>query len=177
MCFASISAGEPRTGSFRRLAAEVPKNTSILIVDDDPGLRELLERYLGEQSFSTGVVTDDDAMECYLAAQPAGLNTLDRILPADDGLTLAKRLRASTDIPAIMLSDQGEDVDRIIDLEVGTDDYLAKPFNPRELLARLRALLRRLPACRLAGRQGEGRFKNSSGNRPAESSRCSYRWS
>jgi len=115
----------------------------ILIVDDDPALLELLERYLGEQGFVVAGVADGDAMDRYLAESPVDLIILDLMLPGEDGLSIAKRLRASGMTPILMLSARGDDVDRIVGLEVGADDYLAKPFNPRELLARLRAILRR----------------------------------
>jgi len=115
----------------------------ILIVDDDPALLELLERYLGEQGFAVAGVTDGEAMDRYLADSPVELIILDLMLPGEDGLSIARRLRASGATPILMLSARGDDVDRIVGLEVGADDYLAKPFNPRELLARLRAILRR----------------------------------
>ena len=117
--------------------------TKILVVDDSAQLRELLHRYLNEQGFHTSTVANGIAMENHLAVHPADLIILDLMLPGDDGLTLARRLRASSDIPIIILSARGEDVDRIVGLEVGADDYLPKPFNPRELLARVRAVLRR----------------------------------
>jgi DNA-binding response OmpR family regulator len=115
----------------------------ILVVDDDPGLRELLQQYLSEQGYEVAAVNDGSAMEQHLAQQPADLVILDLMLPGEDGLTLARKLRAQGTQPIIMLSARGEDIDRIIGLEVGADDYLAKPFNPRELLARIRAVLRR----------------------------------
>ncbi len=115
----------------------------ILVVDDDPGLRELLQQYLTEQGYEVAAVNDGGAMEQHLAQQPADLVILDLMLPGEDGLTLARKLRAQGAQPIIMLSARGEDIDRIIGLEVGADDYLAKPFNPRELLARIRAVLRR----------------------------------
>ena len=115
----------------------------ILIVDDDPALLELLERYLGEQGFAVAGVPDGEAMDRYLAETPVDLIILDLMLPGEDGLSIAKRLRVSGATPILMLSARGDDVDRIVGLEVGADDYLAKPFNPRELLARLRAILRR----------------------------------
>lgn len=115
----------------------------ILAVDDDAGLRELLQQYLTAQGYKVTAVADGVAMKAHLANHAADLVILDLMLPGEDGLTLARRLRADGDIPIIMLSARGEDVDRIVGLEVGADDYLAKPFNPRELLARIRALLRR----------------------------------
>lgn len=118
-------------------------NRHILVVDDDPGLRELLQRYLAEQGYHVDAVPDGVAMEQHLAEHEADLVILDLMLPGEDGLTLARGLRARGGPPIIMLSARGEDIDRIIGLEVGADDYLAKPFNPRELLARIRAVLRR----------------------------------
>ncbi len=126
-----------------KLANMDTKSTNILVVDDSPQLRELLQRYLDKQGFHTSVVEDGVAMENHLAEYAVDLIILDLMLPGDDGLTLARRLRASSDIPIIILSAHGEDVDRIVGLEVGADDYLPKPFNPRELLARMRAVLRR----------------------------------
>jgi len=117
--------------------------TQILIVDDDPGLRELLQRYLGEQGYAVAGVADGEAMDRHLAGHAADLIILDLMLPGEDGLSIAKRLRSSCDTPILMLSARGEEVDRIVGLEVGADDYLPKPFNPRELLARIRAVLRR----------------------------------
>lgn len=115
----------------------------ILVVDDDAALRELLERYLTEQNFRVSAVADGVAMDCLLAAEQPDLVILDLMLPGEDGLALARRLRTHSDLPIIMLSARGEEVDRIVGLEVGADDYLSKPFNPRELLARIRAVLRR----------------------------------
>ena len=118
--------------------------THILLVDDDPGLLELLEQYLSGQGFSVACAADGVEMERRLAEQGADLLLLDLMLPGEDGLALARKVRASrAKLPIIMLSARGEDIDRIIGLEVGADDYLAKPFNPRELLARIRAVLRR----------------------------------
>ncbi len=118
--------------------------TRILMVDDDPGLLELLEQYLSGHGFSVICAADGVEMEQRLAEQGADLLLLDLMLPGEDGLALARKVRASgAKLPIIMLSARGEDIDRIIGLEVGADDYLAKPFNPRELLARIRAVLRR----------------------------------
>lgn len=119
------------------------QKTHILVVDDDAGLRELLIDYLTGQGYVVGAVADGVEMDAYLADQPADLVILDLMLPGEDGLSLAHRLRARGNLPIIMLSARGEEIDRIVGLEVGADDYLAKPFNPRELLARVRAVLRR----------------------------------
>lgn len=115
----------------------------ILIVDDDPGLRELLARYLVEQGFRVATVSDGREARAFLAGTKPDLVILDLMLPGEDGLSLARHLRGQGDTPIIILSAKGDDVDRIVGLEVGADDYLAKPFNPRELLARIRAVLRR----------------------------------
>jgi len=119
------------------------ENKKLLVVDDDPGLRELLREYLSTQGYEVETVADGIAMENFLQQYSVHLVILDLMLPGEDGLSLARKLRARGNLPIIMLSARGEDVDRIIGLEVGADDYLAKPFNPRELLARIRAVLRR----------------------------------
>lgn len=121
--------------------AESP--TRILVVDDDSALRGLLEEYLTREGFEVAGVEDGEAMDAWLAEHEPGLVILDLMLPGEDGLTLARRLRTRTQVPIIMLSARGDDIDRIVGLEVGADDYMPKPFNPRELLARIRAVLRR----------------------------------
>lgn len=115
----------------------------ILVVDDDPGLRALLSDYLAREGFAVAGAADGEAMDAWMVENETDLVILDLMLPGDDGLTLARRLRAKTDVPIIMLSARGDEVDRIVGLEVGADDYLPKPFNPRELLARIRAVMRR----------------------------------
>ena len=117
--------------------------TRILVVDDDPELRELLVQYLSEQDYQVNGVENVTEMDWFLAENTPDLIILDLMLPGEDGLSIAKRLRSSREIPIIMISARGEEVDRIVGLEVGADDYLPKPFNPRELLARIRAVLRR----------------------------------
>ena len=119
----------------------------ILVVDDDLRLRDLLKRYLGEQGFNVKTVSDAAQMDRALLREHFDLMVLDLMLPGEDGLSICRRLRAANDrTPIIMLTAKGEDVDRIVGLEVGADDYLGKPFNPRELLARVHAVLRRRPA-------------------------------
>lgn len=115
----------------------------VLVVDDDPALRELLADYLTANGMTVEVVGDGAAMRHALLAGMPGAIVLDLMLPGEDGLSLARELRTHSDVPILMLSARGEEIDRVIGLEVGADDYLAKPFGPRELLARLRALLRR----------------------------------
>ncbi|HUW28567.1 MAG TPA: response regulator [Sulfuriferula sp.] len=118
----------------------------ILVVDDDAGLRSLLEQYLTGQGYTVTCAADGGKMDEALTRVTPDLVILDLMLPGEDGLSIARRLRASTALPIIMLSARGEDIDRIVGLEVGADDYLPKPFNPRELLARIRAVLRRKQA-------------------------------
>ena len=119
----------------------------ILVVDDDPDLRELLRIYLGANGFVVDVAGDGVAMHKVLARGMPDAIVLDLMLPGEDGLSLTRSLRTQSSVPILMLSARGEEMDRIIGLEVGADDYLAKPFGPRELLARLRALLRRSHPC------------------------------
>lgn len=116
---------------------------SVLVVDDDAELRELTDAYLTRNGFRVHTVADAVEMDAWLAEADPDLLILDLMLPGEDGLSIAKRLKAEAGFPIIMLSAQGDDVDRIVGLEVGADDYLPKPFNPRELLARIRAVLRR----------------------------------
>jgi two-component system phosphate regulon response regulator OmpR len=116
----------------------------ILVVDDDPRLRDLLRRYLGDNGFT--VVTADGAqsMNRLWVRERFDLLILDLMMPGEDGLSIMRRLRGGKDTtPIVMLTAKGEDVDRIVGLEMGADDYLPKPFNPRELLARINAVLRR----------------------------------
>src|SRR5687767_14141958 len=118
--------------------------TRILVVDDDLRLRDLLVRYLGGEGYEVKAVADAPAMDKQLARERYDLVVLDLMLPGEDGLAICRRLRSQNDAPAIiMLTAKGDDVDRIVGLEMGADDYLAKPFNPRELLARINAVLRR----------------------------------
>jgi two-component system phosphate regulon response regulator OmpR len=121
--------------------------TRILVVDDDLRLRDLLNRYLGEQGFAVRAVSEAHAMDKLLAHERFDLMVLDLMLPGEDGLSICRRLRGTKNtIPIIMLTAKGEDVDRIVGLEMGADDYLPKPFNPRELVARINAVLRRRAA-------------------------------
>jgi two-component system phosphate regulon response regulator OmpR len=115
----------------------------VLVVDDDPGMRSLLEAYLGDSGFSVETAMDGAAMWQILEGGMPDAIVLDLMMPGEDGLSLARRLRSESNVPILMLSARGEEIDRVVGLEMGADDYLAKPFSPRELLARLRALLRR----------------------------------
>ena len=120
--------------------------TKVLVVDDDARLRDLLNRYLGEQGYAVKTVANATDMNRQLARERYDLMILDLMLPGEDGLSICRRLRGGDeDMPIIMLTAKGDDVDRIVGLEVGADDYLPKPFNPRELVARIQAVLRRRP--------------------------------
>jgi len=123
---------------------QTAQRQKVLVVDDDLRLRDLLKRYLTEQGFATDTVADSAAMDRQLQRVRYDLMVLDLMLPGEDGLAICRRLRAGdVTIPVIMLTAKGDDVDRIVGLEMGADDYLAKPFNPRELVARINAVLRR----------------------------------
>ncbi|HUY03207.1 MAG TPA: response regulator [Rhodocyclaceae bacterium] len=115
----------------------------ILIVDDDAEIRKLLGDYLQKNGMKTSAVADGRAMWQALEAGRVDLIVLDLMLPGDDGLTLCRNLRAKSEIPVIMLTARGDETDRIVGLEMGADDYLPKPFSPRELLARIKVILRR----------------------------------
>jgi DNA-binding response OmpR family regulator len=116
----------------------------ILVVDDDARLRDLLSRYLTEQGFAVNTLPDGTMLDKRLQRDPPHLLVLDLMLPGEDGLTICRRLRGNGEtVPIIMLTAKSEDVDRIVGLEMGADDYLPKPFNPRELVARINAVLRR----------------------------------
>ncbi len=118
--------------------------SKILVVDDDARLRTLLQRYLEEQGYAVKAVADASQMDKALGREIYNLMVLDLMLPGEDGLSICRRLRdGSNRIPIIMLTAKGDDNDRINGLEAGADDYLPKPFNPRELMARIKAVLRR----------------------------------
>ena len=118
-------------------------SSRLLVVDDDPELRELAQAYLMKNGFIVNTVESSVGMDEFLATNDVDLLILDLMLPGEHGLAIAKRLKKKKDLPIIIVSAQGEDIDRIVGLEIGADDYLPKPFNPRELLARIRAVLRR----------------------------------
>ncbi len=124
-------------------ASEAPK-PHILIVDDDAEIRDLLSRFLSKHEFRVTTARDGREMRQALQDWAFDLVVLDLMMPGEDGLTLCMQIRTESSIPIIMLTAMGEEVDRIIGLEVGADDYMAKPFNPRELAARIKAVLRRV---------------------------------
>ena len=130
--------------------------TKILVVDDDLRLRDLLRRYLAEQGFNVVTAENAQAMNKLWLRERYDLLVLDLMLPGEDGLSICRRLRGAGDkTPIIMLTAKGEDVDRIVGLEMGADDYLPKPFNPRELVARISAVLRRVGPDEIPGAPSE----------------------
>ena len=131
----------------------MPERTpKLLVVDDDPRLRDLLRRYLGENGFQVFVADNGVTMNRLWLRERFDALILDLMMPGEDGLQILRRLREQKDMtPIIMLTARGEDVDRIVGLEMGADDYIPKPFNPRELLARIHAVLRRRPVADAPG--------------------------
>ena len=115
----------------------------ILVVDDDRDIRDLLSKFLRKNGFRVDVAANGRAMRDVLATSKIDLVVLDRVMPGEDGLMLCRDLRRESRIPVILLTLLGADTDRIVGLEMGADDYVVKPFNPQELLARMRAVLRR----------------------------------
>jgi len=115
----------------------------VLVVDDDPAIRELISDYLGQNELRVSAVADGRAMQARLAAEVVDLIVLDLKLKGEDGMALARKLRDDSAIPILMLTGRAEEADRVMGLELGADDYLTKPFSPRELLARIRTILRR----------------------------------
>lgn len=121
--------------------------TKILVVDDDVELRDLLREYLSQQGFAVSVLHDGDGLAARLERERPALVVLDLMMPKVDGLSALRDLRArNDDVPVILLTARSDEIDRIIGLEIGADDYLGKPFSPRELLARINAVLRRRQA-------------------------------
>ncbi|HEH9427588.1 TPA: response regulator [Aeromonas sobria] len=121
-------------------------NTHILVVDDHSEIRDLLKRFLEQHGLRVSCARDGKEMKRLLEEREFDLLVLDLMMPGEDGLTLCRELRVKSKLPIIMLTAMGEETDRIIGLEMGADDYLAKPFNPRELLARIKAVMRRTQA-------------------------------
>ncbi|MGQ0750222.1 MAG: response regulator [Betaproteobacteria bacterium] len=118
----------------------------ILIVDDDAEIRSLLREYFEKSGYRVSVAADGRGLRAAITVSAPDLVVLDLMLPGEDGFTLCRELRARSDVPIIMLTARGEDTDRIVGLELGADDYVAKPFNARELLARVKSVLRRMRA-------------------------------
>jgi two-component system OmpR family response regulator len=133
----------------------------VLVVDDDAEIRTLLAEYLSRNGYRVSTVADGRGMWAALQSKPPDIIVLDVMLPGDDGLTLCRDLRAHSSVPVIMLTARSDETDRIVGLEIGADDYLPKPFNPRELLARVKSVLRRsrtLAGDRLSGDAKTFRF-------------------
>ena len=120
--------------------------TSLLIVDDDPSVRAMLLEYLGDHGYTVRAVGDGTAMRAEIERELPDLVLLDLRLPGEDGLTLARYLREKVDVGIVMVTASGDIVDRVVGLEMGADDYVSKPFDPRELLARVKSVLRRMQA-------------------------------
>lgn len=118
----------------------------ILLVDDERSIREPLAQYLGKQGFRVTQVADAEAARTRLAAYAIDLVILDIMMPGEDGLSLCRHIRATSETPVILLTARSEETDRIVGLEMGADDYVVKPFSPRELSARIKVVLRRLQA-------------------------------
>ena len=138
----------------------------VLLVDDDREIRTLLSRYLATQGYRTTAAADGREMREVLAGSAIDLIVLDLMLPGEDGLALCRWVRAHSNVPVIMLTARGEEIDRIVGLEMGADDYLAKPFNPRELVARIGAVLRRTG--RVSGGITSGVSGGAPGRRPGD---------
>jgi len=124
-------------------SADTAANAHILLVDDDPGIRDVISEFLGRHGFSVDVAPDGAGLGRALAARRPDIIVLDVMLPGEDGLSLCRKLASADGPPVIILSAMGDETDRIVGLELGADDYLPKPCNPRELLARIKAVLRR----------------------------------
>ena len=134
---------ETRIEQSAAAAQSTPAGARILMVDDDPGIRDVVSDFLGKHGYTVETAGDAREMEQVLERGSVDLIVLDVMLPGEDGLAICRRLAVGEGPPVIMLSAMGEDTDRIVGLELGADDYLSKPCNPRELLARVRAVLRR----------------------------------
>jgi len=119
------------------------KEERILVVDDDPEIRDLVSQFLGNHNYAIDTAANGQEAFTKIEARQYDLVVLDLMLPGEDGLSICQRLRVQSQVPIIMLTALGEETDRIVGLEMGADDYLPKPFNPRELLARIKAILRR----------------------------------
>lgn len=141
----STIAGKGQESAVTELpVSDSQEQTKVLVVDDDARLRALLQRFLEEQGYMVKAVADAEQMDRALGRELYAMIVLDLMLPGEDGISICKRLRETDNqIPIIMLTAKGDDNDRITGLDSGADDYLAKPFNPRELVARIKAVLRR----------------------------------
>ena len=148
------AAAAPRRGCGPTLLVVEgqPETAPVLVVDDEPTVREVVAEYLRRDGFEVVEASDGTAAAAWLADNRPALVVLDVMLPGLDGLSVLRDLRARGDVPVILLTARAEEVDRIVGLELGADDYVVKPFSPRELVARVRTVLRRVPA----GASGSG---------------------
>lgn len=131
---------------------------TLMVVDDDPEIRELLADYLGRHGYHVRTAEDANTLYSQLAERTPDLLIVDVMMPGDDGFTICRELRKTSDTPIIMLTASADDTDRILGLELGADDYIGKPFNPRELLARIKAVLRRMRTAASAAAPHEARW-------------------
>lgn len=129
--------------------------SGIVIVEDDREVGDLVKAFLAKEGFEVRLARNGAEMDQALQEKPADLMVLDLMLPGEDGLSICRRLRARSNVPILILTAKGDDIDKIIGLEIGADDYMAKPFNPRELLARIRSILRRTMPAIVRGGEGE----------------------
>lgn len=141
-------------GLMRVVMSERTESPLILVVDDDPRIRQMLTRYLEEEGFQVRTAENGASMRAQMAAFAVDVVLLDLVMPGEDGLSLARELRARSDVGIIMLTGRGDIVDRVAGLEVGADDYVTKPFHLREVLARIRTILRRTHPRPAAGAAG-----------------------
>jgi DNA-binding response OmpR family regulator len=142
--------------------------TTVLVVDDEPLVRDVVVRYLEREGYRTLQAGDGDSARVIIEREQPALVVLDLMLPGTDGLSLCRWLRAHSDLPVIMLTALGEEADRIVGLELGADDYVTKPFSPRELAARVKTVLRRTtPDARTGGRIAAGDLSLDAGTREA----------
>lgn len=145
------------------LDPSVTSSARILIVEDDPAVRRLLARFLSDQGFIVSVASDGREMDQVLASQRVDLLLLDILLPHEDGLSICRRVRARSAMPVIMITARDSEMDRVVGLEMGADDYLVKPFGTSELLARIRALFRRAQSPWADTRSGHARIVKFAG--------------
>ena len=144
----------------------------ILIVDDDRRIREMLAAYLEDEGFEISQAEDGRQLRAEIAAAEIDLVLLDQVIPGEDGLTLLRELRRRSNVPVIMITGKGEMLDRVIGLEVGADDYIAKPFHLREVLARIRAVLRRSPQASSSQASSSQASSSRASNPDAETARA-----
>ena len=135
-----------RAKAAHHMSQQVNQEPHILVVDDHRDIRDLLAKYLAKHGFRVLAAADAAEARRVLQAHAFDLVLLDIMMPGEDGLSLCRHLRESTEIPVLLLTAMGDETDRIVGLEIGADDYVTKPFNPRELLARIKAILRRVHA-------------------------------